>query len=200
MNVVFSEPAEGVRLKLDVYANASEVEPQPSVLLIHGDEWSSGSMHKLDMTRTARELAGRGFVCFSINYRLAPQFVFPAQLEDCATAVAWIRENADAYGVNPKVKASAFGYSAGGHLAALLGVTQQGRDSLECVVAGGGVYDFQSVPEHCGELSYWLGGSRSKFGQWYREASPIAHINAQTERIPYLFSSSSMARRTMYVQ
>jgi acetyl esterase/lipase len=184
-NVVYAAPAEGVRLELDVYVSNSSVdEHRPAVLLIHGGGWSSGS--KLDMARTARQLASRGFAVFAINYRLAPQFVFPAQLEDCAAAVNWIRENADAYRVDPK-KIGAFGYSAGGHLAALLGVTQHGRDALQCVVAGGGVYDFQSVPEHCGELSYWLGGSRCKFGEWYREASPLAHVNAQTNRMPYLF-------------
>jgi acetyl esterase/lipase len=41
MNVVVSEPAEGVKLKLDVYANASAVEPHPAILLIHGGRWNS---------------------------------------------------------------------------------------------------------------------------------------------------------------
>ena len=55
-----------------------------------------------------------------INYRLSPEALFPAQLEDCKAAIRWLRAHADEFGIDPK-RAGVWGASAGELLAAALG-------------------------------------------------------------------------------
>lgn len=68
----------------------------------------------------------------SINYRLSHQGIFPAQLIDCKTAIAWIRANAAQYKIDPD-KVAVWGSSAGGHLAAMVGTTA-GWDGVSKVI------------------------------------------------------------------
>ena len=110
-------------LLADVYLPPGE-GPFPGVLCIHGGAWRFGD--KKRMKGIARQLANNGYTAVAIDYRLAPKHVFPAQLEDCRAALRWIRANANRYHVDPK-RIAVFGYSAGGHLAALLGVTDPPR-------------------------------------------------------------------------
>jgi acetyl esterase/lipase len=62
-----------------------------------------------------------GYAVASINYRLSSEAVFPAQLEDCKAAVRWLRAHADEFGIDPN-RIGVWGASAGGNLAALVGV------------------------------------------------------------------------------
>src|SRR6185312_16329435 len=76
------------------------------------------------MQGTIEVLARRGYVAVSPDYRLAPRDHFPAQIEDCKAVVRWLRANAEKYHINPQ-RIGAFGFSAGAHLACLLGVTSK---------------------------------------------------------------------------
>ena len=109
--VVYSTVADP-ELLLDAFV-PKEDGPHPAVLVVHGGAWKSGDRNQL--RGYANLLAKRGFVCFAIDYRLAPQNKFPAQIEDCRAAVKWIRTHATDYKVSPD-KIGAIGYSAGGHL------------------------------------------------------------------------------------
>ena len=80
-----------------------------------------------------------GFVAVTINYRLAGEAPFPAALDDCKTAVRWLRAHAKDYNLDPD-HIGAYGNSAGGHLAMLLGMAGNGRDTRE----GDGPYQDQS--------------------------------------------------------
>src|SRR5262249_8362095 len=116
-DITYSKP-EGIDLKLDAYI------PQgdglfPAILVVHGGAWRSCS--QLHLSPQARRFAEAGMAAFAISYRLAPSYKFPAQLEDCQAAVRWIRSHAAQYHVDPN-RLGAYGYSAGGHLVALLGV------------------------------------------------------------------------------
>jgi acetyl esterase/lipase len=91
----------------------------PLIVFIHGGGWKEGD--KRDCP--ALDFCSRGFVVASINYRLAPQATFPAQIEDCKAAIRWLKENAAEYQLDP-TRIGVWGCSAGGHLAALLGTTQ----------------------------------------------------------------------------
>lgn len=124
-DVVFAV-AEGVELKLDVY-RPELPDPLPAILFVHGGGWVGGD--KRGMGSFARYFAERGYVGFAVNYRLAPEFKFPAQIEDVKCAVRWIRQHAAEYNVDPD-RIGALGTSAGGHLVALLGVTD-GSEGLE---------------------------------------------------------------------
>ena len=96
-------------------------------------------------------LASRGWVCFAINYRLAPKAPFPAHIVDVKRAIAWIREHANEYGADPSFLCVTGG-SAGGHLTALTALSQNdpafqpGFESADTSVSAAvpfyGVYDF----------------------------------------------------------
>ena len=170
-----------VQLLLDAYVPKRKT-PMPGVLVVHGGAWMSAD--KTELAFYARKLAERGFVAFAIDYRLAPTHKFPAQIDDCRSAVRWIRTNAKAYRVDPQ-RIGGIGYSAGGQLVALLGTTGKAGNAqagevdtrLQAVVAGGAPCDFRGVPANAALLSYWLGGTRAQLPQKYRDASPIAFVS-----------------------
>ncbi len=169
---------DGRPLRADVFQPAGK-GPFPGVLCVHGGAWMSGS--KSHMLTVARRLVDSGYVVVAINYRLAPRHKFPAQIEDCREAVAWIKKNAGRYKVDPK-RLGAWGYSAGGHLVALLGT--EGTD-LKAVVAGGAPCDFRQIEPGRRHLAYWLGGSRAKLPKVYQSASPAAFVSDDDP--PFLF-------------
>ena len=170
-------------LKLDAYLPNGK-GPYPSVLVIHGGGWMSGS--KWQLGRYAADLAKRGMNVFAINYRLAPKHKHPAQVEDCRDAVRWVRKNCEKYGSDPN-RIGAMGYSAGAHLSAMLAVTGMSAEKdpegigTEILVAmgGGTPCEFLSLPPENKALAYWLGGSRSQFPEVYKDASPITHLDAK---------------------
>ena len=115
----------GLGLQLDIYSPKSITHPLPVVLWIHGDGWSRGRKEQ----RPPINLMAQGYIVVSIEYRLSGEAPFPAQIEDCKAAVRWLRANAATYHFDPD-HIGAWGHSAGGHLAALLG-TSGGVAELE---------------------------------------------------------------------
>ncbi len=105
------------RQKLDLYL-PSEGENLPLIINIHGGAFLMGS--KEDMVPLS--FLSEGYAVASINYRLSYHAIFPAQIEDCKSAVRWLRKNSDKYGINPS-RFGVIGASAGGYLAAMLGTT-----------------------------------------------------------------------------
>jgi acetyl esterase/lipase len=112
-------------LYLDLYAAQDAREPQPVILWIHGGAWRMGSKEHPPALR----LVERGYAVASTSYRLSQEAIFPAQIHDCKAAVRWLQAHAGAYGLDP-ARVGAWGASAGGHLAALLG-TSGGVSELE---------------------------------------------------------------------
>ncbi len=105
-------------LSADVYMPHDGAGPFPGMLVVHGGAWRMGS--RADLAAIARALAEHGYVAVAIDYRLAPHDKFPAQINDCQAAVRWMRSHASEFKIDPD-RMGGFGYSAGGHLAALLG-------------------------------------------------------------------------------
>ena len=172
-NLVYATK-DKVELKLDAYLPVG-TKVRPSVLVIHGGGWRIGS--KWQLGRYASGLARRGFNAFAINYRLAPKYKHPAQIEDCRDAVRWIKKNSDKYGGDPD-RIGALGYSAGAHLACMLAVTGKEVETKILVAVGGGTpCEFMSFPAKNKTLAYWLGGSRKEVPDVYRDASPIEHLD-----------------------
>jgi acetyl esterase/lipase len=122
-DIVYSKVGDR-ELLLDAYLPKKE-GASPAVLVVHGGAWRFGNRKQL--RGYAEALAKAGIVSFAIDYRLAPKHKFPAQIEDCRSAVKWIRSNAEKYKVDP-TKLGAIGYSAGGHLVSLLGTTGEAPD------------------------------------------------------------------------
>lgn len=108
--------------KMDIYYPTSQSSAMPLLVYIHGGGWVEGDKASGESNTFFNELLDRGYVIISLNYRLAPQHPFPAQIQDVKCAIRFIRSHASEYGIDPQ-RIGAFGSSAGGHLAALLGVT-----------------------------------------------------------------------------
>lgn len=110
-------PGGHERQKLDLYLPKAGTL-LPLIINIHGGAFKMGS--KEDGVPWA--YLRQGYAVASINYRLSPHAKFPAQIEDCKAAVRWLRAHASEYRLDPK-RFAAWGSSAGGHLAAMLGTT-----------------------------------------------------------------------------
>ncbi len=127
-NLVYGR-AGGQDLKLDLYLpeTGGDVRPRPVILFLHGGGWKIGGKAEIDPYVSLITTAG--YAVASVDYRLSDDARFPAQIFDCKTAVRWVRANAARYGLNP-ARIGVLGFSAGGHLAALLGTTE-GVKALE---------------------------------------------------------------------
>ncbi len=131
--------ADSRPLLMDVYYPADGNGPLPVTVYVHGGYWSSGDKSKGAGYRFIDTLLKRGYLVVAINYRLAPQYQFPAQIEDAKCAIRHLRANAGRYGLDPR-RIGVFGSSAGGHLAALLGTS--GTDTI--LEGQGGYLEYSS--------------------------------------------------------
>lgn len=122
---------------LDLYVPTTGKGPFPVVLWIHGGGWRSGS-RALPSNGAQLALVNSGIAVASIDYRLSHQAIYPAQIQDVKAAVRWLRANASKYNLDP-ARVGAWGASAGGHLAALLG-TSSGDASTTDLSLGNSMY------------------------------------------------------------
>jgi len=194
--------AQGTPLLLDLAMPKTGNGPFPVVVFLHGGGWSEGN--RQEMNHFIEGVAGLSYVGVTVAYRLVPAARFPAQLEDCKAAVRWLRANAAKYRINPK-RIGVVGFSAGGHLASMLGVTGK-NDGLEgaggnpdqssrvqAVVSFFGLTDFSTRdwPRDLenGVIEPFLGGSFANHADEYRRASPITYVTSDAP--PFLFFHGS---------
>jgi acetyl esterase/lipase len=111
---------------LDLYA-PKKAKNVPLIVWIHGGGFLFGSKEGFPAEPIPLQLLLERYAVASINYRLSPEAVFPAQLEDCKAAIRWVRAHAEGFGLDPN-RIGVWGASAGGNLAALLGTTGAVRD------------------------------------------------------------------------
>jgi acetyl esterase/lipase len=111
-------------LKLDLYWHAHAAAPTPTIIRIHGGAWRLGDKSQLDSALT---LLSAGYAVASVGYQLSQEALFPAQIENCKAAVRWLRASAERYSLDSH-HFGAWGSSAGGHLAALLGTARSVRE------------------------------------------------------------------------
>ena len=111
----------GERLLMDIVLPGKPgPSPRPFVLYVHGGGWTMGG--RSDLGYFNLKLLSEGYAVGTLDYRLAPQYKFPAQIEDVKCAIRFVRKNAALIGVDPN-KIAADGSSAGGNLVSLLGLT-----------------------------------------------------------------------------
>ena len=180
-NLVYTPIEWPETLRADLYC-PKDASKQAAVLLIHGGGWSKPESRAL-MRPIAKRLACRGYVVLNASYRLAPRYQHPSPIEDLQLALSWLRQNCERLQIDP-THIAAYGYSAGGHLAALLGtlkVSPQLR--LRAVVAGGAPTELAKWPEGKVVSSY-LGGRFDQIPERYVAASPIHHVHSE---IPPVF-------------
>ena len=141
------------RQKLDLYL-PKEGGKLPLIINIHGGAFKMGDKSQ----GVPADYLARGYAVASINYRLSQHAKFPAQIEDCKAAVRWLRAHAGQYRIDPD-RIAAWGASAGGHLAAMLGTTGDTREfdvggnlghssAVQAVVDYFGPTDFLQMDAH----------------------------------------------------
>nr|WP_090341209.1 alpha/beta hydrolase [Mycolicibacterium malmesburyense]CRL71002.1 alpha/beta hydrolase domain-containing protein [Mycolicibacterium malmesburyense] len=167
-------------------------EPAPVLIFAPGGAWVHGS-RILQGYALMSHLAEKGWVCLAIDYRVAPHHRWPAHIHDVKTAIAWARANVDKFGGDRDFVALA-GTSAGGHLAALAGLTAndpelqaelpEGSDtSVDAVVGIYGRYDWEdkSTVERVRFVDFLervvVGHKLAERPGVYRKASPIAQVH-----------------------
>lgn len=125
-DVTYSRPS-GATLDVCLPKKSDDAGPRAAVLSIHGGSWREGDKANINWRSVCQWLASVGFVTFSVDYALAPQHPFPAGIDDVRAAVRFMRsaDTVEKYDIDPK-RIGAFGGSAGGNLAALLGVEGSG--------------------------------------------------------------------------
>ena len=113
----------GEKLLMDIYRpNSVGDGVAPAVVFVHGGGWQGGDRtNGFGFKRDTYPLLAAGFIVVSIDYRLAPKHLFPAQIEDSKAAVRFVRANAKRFHIDAD-HIGAMGESAGGHLVALLGL------------------------------------------------------------------------------
>ena len=120
-NIVYGRVGDEA-LVMDVYHPTNGVGTLPLVMYVHGGGWRMGDKDMLALMSGPTELLRRGYLVASINYRLAPEYKFPAMLQDAKCAVRFLRANAATFKLDPN-RIGVMGDSAGGHLVALMGLT-----------------------------------------------------------------------------
>ncbi|MFC0776892.1 alpha/beta hydrolase fold domain-containing protein [Flavobacterium sp. HJSW_4] len=196
------------KMKLDVFFNNNKKEKQTAIILIHGGGWRSGSRDQHH--QMAQKLASLGYVCFTPEYRLSTEALFPAAIYDLKASIRWVRENAEKYNVNPD-RIVSLGFSAGGQLAAFMGVTgnmplfegyitnSKSKSQINAIVDIDGTLSFAhpessetKEPKIFGASAQWIGYSMKDNPQLWETASPLSYANASAP--PTLFINSSIAR------
>ena len=199
----------GVRaLMLDAFYPKQKISKRPAILIIHGGGWRSGS--RTQHYPLAQRLAGLGYVCFTPEYRLSTEAIYPAAIHDIKSSIKWIKKNAHLYNVDT-FQIVALGFSAGGELAAFMGVTNNMKnfegpgchpefsDNVQAVVNIDGTLSFIHPESGEGDdikktsaASYWFGYSKKENPQLWEQASPLTYAGKNTP--PTLFINSSVAR------
>ena len=180
-------------LKLDLHR--PEAKRPPVVVYVHGGAWRAGSKSDVPVAG----LLERGFAIASVDYRLSTQARFPAQIQDIKAAIRFLRAKSELYGLDT-TKIAIIGSSAGGHLAALTGVSNgvkalegQIGDHLDqssdvsAIVSFYGASNLQSILGQSTEfgltvripaLKLLLGDLPDQTPALAKLASPVAHLDA----------------------
>lgn len=187
------------RQMLDLYLPEKPASegPLPLVVFIHGGGWKNGDKNG-GGGRIARFVASGKYAGASIGYRLSDEAQWPSQIHDCKAAIRWLKAHAEEYGFD-RNRIAVYGTSAGGHLVAMLGVSQ-GVDGLEgtigahtdrdssvkCVVDFFGPAEMLTMGDHESNIDHnssgspearLLGGAVQENPDKAKSASPTEHVS-----------------------
>jgi acetyl esterase/lipase len=193
-DIQYAEAIPGAKSRrnlLDIYEPKEVGSKRPVLLQIHGGGWVIGDKEQQGLP-LMNHLAARGWVCVAPNYPLSPRSTWPDHLVACKQALAWIKANIEEYGGDPNF-VCVTGESAGGHLAAMVGLTpndpeyQPGFEDADTSVAACvpfyGAYDLANVlgtkaAER--EYRFFLQPSvfKTKDREVARRASPLTRVHS----------------------
>jgi len=193
-----------VPLSLDILRpDPLPAKRMPAIMELHTGAWTYGER---DAQRNLL-FAEQGFFTISVDYRLSNQATFPAQIDDVKLAVHWLRSHADAYGIDP-TQIGVWGLSAGGHLAALLGLSgdrNAPKDQPKAETYSAQVQAIATIAAPTdilhlnGEFEHLLlGGSVSEHTELAWLASPIAFVSSSAP--PFLIIHGTEDERVPFEQ
>jgi acetyl esterase/lipase len=173
----------GDKNQLDLYLPAQR--PFATIFLTYGGGWHGGS--RKSMTPIAERFQKQGYACVILSHRLTPPDVFPAHIEDVATAFAWVHKNIAGKGGDPK-RIMVMGHSSGAHLSLLLGADPQylakhglKPSDIAGIVGLSTPTDLRPQPDKKGYGDVLLAGrgadAFSKNVEYLRQASPMVHLS-----------------------
>ena len=195
-------------LKLDAfYPVKKSLKNLPAIVIIHGGGWRSGN--RAQHIPLAQHLAAMGYACFTVGYRLSEEALYPAGVADVKSAIRWIKRNNKRFKVDDN-KITALGFSAGGQMAVLTGVTpgrkefdtgclKEVSDEVQAIIDIDGTLSFVHPESGEGDDSkkpsaatLWFGASKVQNPSLWVSASPLTYAGKQTP--PILFINSSIER------
>ncbi len=177
--LIFASP-DGVDLKLNIYRPLLSGK-YPALIIIYGGAWREGSPDNYE--NYSSYMAAQGYSVIAIDYRHAPKYKFPAQLEDVEVALQYICDRSDDFEID-KQRMAIMGRSAGGHLATLAAY-KQNAFPFRAVVSYSGAVDLTAgyydppVPNPIKThtvLENFLGGTPKEFPELYQQASPNNYL------------------------
>jgi len=194
-NIVYRE-VDDFKLKLDIRRPKSMGQNAPVLFQIHGGAWTYGYGSKNEQAVPLMvEMAKRGWVSVSIDYRLCPKAVFPDHIVDCKSALVWVKEHIEEYGGNPEF-IIVTGGSAGGHLSSLLALSAnvpslqpdfEDKDtSVQGCIPFYGIYDLMDSKKLQPSVALdillqedIIKQTKQENESLYQLMSPITHINKE---------------------
>lgn len=197
------------KLLVDVFSPIKKSKVKhTAVIIIHGGGWRSGN--KTLHHAMAQKLAQLGYVCFTPEYRLSTEALYPAAVYDIKSVIRWVRKNAKRYHIDLN-KIVVAGHSAGGELAAMMGATNnitsfEGNgcflnysSKANAVIDIDGLLAFIHPESGEGDDSKrisaatnWFGYSKAENPGLWKQGSPLTYAGLHTP--PFLFINSNVAR------
>jgi acetyl esterase/lipase len=176
---------DGKSLQLDIYKAKNLTKPAPLLVFIHGGGWKSGQRE--DYKSYLNSFAMKGYITATVSYRLLPDSVYPACVEDIADAVQWLFTHGENYGYDPD-RIALIGGSAGAHLALLTayGWNKTGlkanfpgnKHKIKAVVDIYGPTDLTTEYARTQSVvTNFLGHTYSENPKVFKEASPIFYLD-----------------------
>ena len=182
--------------------------PHPAVLIVHGGGWRSGD--RSQHYPLAEKLASLGYACYTAEYRLSTEALYPAAVNDLKSALRWMHTNAKQENIDTN-RIAILGFSAGGELAAFVGTTAAiarfegsgcnlpASSQVKAIVDIDGTLAFVHPESGEGDDSrstsaatYWFGYSKNERPGLWKDAAPLTHVGKNTP--PILFINSSVDR------
>lgn len=190
-DINYTDASDQSRLRLDIYKPREPGANRPVLVQIHGGGWVIGKKDEQGLPLMTH-LAARGWVCVAPNYPLSPKATWPEHLIAIKRAIAWTREHIADHGGDPSFIAVTGG-SAGGHLAAMVGLTaddssyqpgfEDADTSVQACVPFYGAYDLSNVLDtKAGDqrLDYFLARTVFKTTDRavFEDATPLLRVSA----------------------
>jgi len=197
------------KLKIDAfYPKEKSSTQRTAIVIIHGGGWRSGN--RTQHYPLAQKLASLGYVCFTPEYRLSTEALYPAAVNDIKTSIRWVYEHAKEYNIDTS-HIAVLGFSAGGELAAFMGSTNgvnkfEGNENCEsnysswvhAIVDIDGILSFIHPESGEGDDSKrtsaatnWFGYSKTENPVIWKEASSLTYTGKQNPTTLFINSSAT---------